>query len=320
MLIYEKNNKLNINFDNEVSEQPDLQISKEDGKTSVTIDGQQNSQIPVPVLPDDVGKIIVVNAQGQYQLADISSVLPVEIVPWATGTDAQIAKMIAALDSGKITVADTGWQIGDEREVSLAAMEATGVGESHNAQTVTFVLMDSGHFDLTTPTAGGSTKDHFVVGMKDCLDEMGYMNATNTNEGSWPACARRAWCNSIFRNAIPQTLRNCFKQFQVITAETVSGTTNLTSDDYFALPAVKEVFGAVENSNATEAAALSQIAYYETAANRIKQVDGSAVFWWERSPVAGKGEAGYFGVVGNDGVAGNGGAGGTRGLAPFGCI
>lgn len=42
MLIYEKNNKLNINFDNEVSEQPDLQISKEDGKTSVKIDGQES--------------------------------------------------------------------------------------------------------------------------------------------------------------------------------------------------------------------------------------------------------------------------------------
>lgn len=40
MLIYEKENKLNINFDNEVSEQPDLQISKEDGKTEVLIDGQ----------------------------------------------------------------------------------------------------------------------------------------------------------------------------------------------------------------------------------------------------------------------------------------
>lgn len=228
--------------------------------------------------------------------------------------------MIAALDSGKITVADTGWQIGDEREVSLAAMEATGVGESHNAQTVTFVLMDSGHFDLTTPTAGGSTKDHFVVGMKDCLDEVGYMNATNTNEGSWPACARRAWCNSVFRNAIPQTLRNCFKQFQVITAETVSGTTNLTSDDYFALPAVKEVFGAAENSNSTEAAALSQIAYYETAANRIKQVDGSAVFWWERSPVSGLGETAAFGLVSRDGLAFNDAAGSYHGLAPFGCI
>jgi hypothetical protein len=42
MLIYEKNNKLNINFDNEVSEQPDLQISKEDGKTQVLVDGQES--------------------------------------------------------------------------------------------------------------------------------------------------------------------------------------------------------------------------------------------------------------------------------------
>ena len=40
MLIYEKNNKLNINFDNEISENPDLQIGKEDGKTEVLIDGE----------------------------------------------------------------------------------------------------------------------------------------------------------------------------------------------------------------------------------------------------------------------------------------
>ena len=47
MLIYEKNNKLNINFDNEVSEQPDLQISKEDGKTQILIDGQQEDRGPL---------------------------------------------------------------------------------------------------------------------------------------------------------------------------------------------------------------------------------------------------------------------------------
>ena len=40
MLIYEKDNKLNINFENSVEETPDLQISKESGKTEVKIDGQ----------------------------------------------------------------------------------------------------------------------------------------------------------------------------------------------------------------------------------------------------------------------------------------
>lgn len=42
MLIYEKDNKLNINFDNEISENPDLQIGKEGGKTEVLVDGQSS--------------------------------------------------------------------------------------------------------------------------------------------------------------------------------------------------------------------------------------------------------------------------------------
>ena len=41
MLIYEKDNKLNINFENNVEETPDLQISKSGDKTEVLIDGQQ---------------------------------------------------------------------------------------------------------------------------------------------------------------------------------------------------------------------------------------------------------------------------------------
>lgn len=265
-------------------------------------------QLPPPPSASDKGKVIVVNAQGQYQLADISSVLPVEIVPWATGTDAQIAAMIAALDDGRITIQDTGWQIGDERTVSLAAMEATGVGESHEAQEVTLVLMDSQHYDLV-----GGGKDHFVVGLKNCLNEKGYMNSTDTAAGSWESSARRTWCNNVFKNAIPATLRNCFKQFEVITCTEWDGTTNTTSNDYFALFAEKEVFGERTHSNEIEAAALTQVAYYATEADRIKTVNGEADYWWERPPIVGpQGEGLGFCLVG--------GASGARGLAPFGCI
>lgn len=70
MLIYEKNNKLNINFDNEISENPDVQIGKDGDKTEVLIDGSSNPAIPVPVLPEDVGKTIVVNEDGSYALAN----------------------------------------------------------------------------------------------------------------------------------------------------------------------------------------------------------------------------------------------------------
>ena len=224
--------------------------------------------------------------------------------------------MIAALDDGRITIQDTGWQIGDERTVSLAAMEATGVGESHAAQEVTLVLMDSQHYDLV-----GGGKDHFVVGLKNCLNEVGYMKSTNTSAGSWEASARRAWCNNVFKNAIPETLRNCFKQFNVITCTEWNGTTNTTSNDYFALFAEKEVFGERTLSNETEAAALTQIEYYATEANRIKTVDGSAGDWWERSPgVDSEGWSRGFCSVRINGKATYNFATLPFGLAPFGCI
>ena len=126
--------------------------------------------------------------------------------------------------------------------------------------------------------------------------------------------------NDVFKAAIPQTLRNCFKQFHVITATTVDSTVNQTTNDYFALFAEKEVFGERTFSNETEAAALTQIEYYETAANRIKTVDGSAGPWWERSPVPSEEGADLFGAVSRAGSADSGIAGFTRGLAPFGCI
>ena len=42
MLIYEKDNKLNINFENSVTENPDLQIGKSGDKTQILVDGQES--------------------------------------------------------------------------------------------------------------------------------------------------------------------------------------------------------------------------------------------------------------------------------------
>lgn len=236
-----------------------------------------------------------------------------EIVPWSTGTDEQIAAMVAAMDDGTLSILDSGWQIGDERTVSLTAMSATGVGESHAAQSVTLVLMDSQHYDLV-----GGGKDHFVVGLKHSLNEAGYMNRSNTNSGSWDGSARRTWCNNVFRAAIPETLRACFKQFKTVTAETYNGSTTKISNDYFALFAEQEIFGSRTYSNTTEAAALTQIEYYKTSSHRVKNRSGSADNWWERSP--GSDYSGSFCYVDSSGGANGSGASGTRGLAPFGCI
>ena len=245
-----------------------------------------------------------------------------ELVSWTDGTDEQIADMIALADAGEIDlVKDAGWKVGDTRTVSLSAMAKSGtydgvswsVGETHAAQSVELVLMHQGGVKLADGNAC-----HFVVGMKDSLNESGYMNSSNTNSGSWDGCARRSWCNGAFRQAIPDSLRPIFKQMQTITAETYNGTTLKTSTDYFALPAECEVFSRRFGSNTTERESVVPFTWYATSANRIKKLNGSNSYWWERSPVAN--ESGSFCRGNSSGIAGYNFASATYGLSPFGCI
>ena len=240
---------------------------------------------------------------------------------WATGTDAEIVEMVQAADNGEITLSDY-WAVGEERTVSLPAMSATNVGESHAAQTVTLVLLNVGGKTLSN----GKTCS-FIVGLKDCLNEKGYMNSSDTNNGSWENSARRKWCNNEFKTAMLSTgIGSIFKQHINTTAKTYNGSTNKDSTDWFALAAAKEIFGGSATSagadtgysNLKEYQALSQFSYYTDSSHRIKKVNGSADCWWERSPRFNASD--HFCRVGSGGSAYFLNASFSYGLAPFGCI
>ena len=264
----------------------------------------------------------------------------VKIVPFNSGTDAQIAAMIAAADRGDIDLyADAGWRVGDERQVTLSAMDATGtydgvswtVGESHAEQTVTLILLDGGTTSETGSTFTGSaasaytlvnnvynkdgtkrTNPAFIVGLKDVLAETGYMNSSNTNSGSWGGCARKNWCDGAFRKSFG-TLIPIFKQFKVKTAETASGDTLQTSQGYFALAATKEIYGSDDNnSNSTERSTLIQFSYYSPRSTRRKS---SAYF--SRSP---RYTTAFFVTQWQDSSNTDAYASYTRGISPIGCI
>ena len=234
-----------------------------------------------------------------------------EIVTWADGTDEQIAAMVAAADAGEIDLSDY-WSAGDTRTVQLSAMAADGVGESHAAQFVQFVLSDPGHFTLAS-----GKPCNFVVNMKDCLKELGYLNSSDTNSGGWNGCARRRWCNNVFRNAIPSGLRPAFKQFKTKSA-TGTGTASTTSTDWFALPSEMEVFGRVTYANSSAESGNTQLNWYKTPSNRVKRSNGRACHWWERSPRGNHSE--LFCFVYSNGRANSNIATYRNGLAPFGCI
>ena len=276
---------------------------------------------------------MIINEEGTYNLVYTATdecgnetvvnrelVVEVPIYSWSTGTDEQIVDMIQRADRGEINLADY-WHVGDERVVHLDAMEATGVGESHAAQDVTLVLMNAGGKTLNTPTEGGRTTCSFIVGMKNCLNEHGYMNSTDTSIGGWDACARRTWCNNIFYNSIPASLRPIFKQVKNKTGSLSSGTgvnSFVDSIDYFAFPAEYEVFGTYNNSSETYESGLQQFEYYQTSANRIKQRNGSANNWWDRSPR--KTGATSFCDVNSIGTTDRYNASSLLGISTFGCI
>lgn len=87
-----------------------------------------------------------------------------------------------------------------------------------------------------------------------------------------------------------------------------------TSDKLFLLSEI-EVFGATQYSYAGEG---KQYEYYTAGNSTIKKVNGSAYFWWERSPRSGD-TNGFCGVY-NDGTAGNSNASNSRGVSFGFCV
>ena len=260
---------------------------------------------------------------GVTRTASTTVTVSIKIVTWATGTDAEIAGMVAAADAGQISLKDY-WEVGQERTVNLSAMAATGVGESHVAQSVTLVLMDSIciGFTLATATSGGKTKPDFIVGLKNSLIEIGPMNLNNTNANGWSGCARRTWCNDVFRLAIPSSLRGIFKQFKWKQGKGGGETIGLLeTTDYFGLAPEKAILGSDIYSLPDEAALYAQWNWYKTSANRIKKRGDTGVvndYWWECS--ARSNYISHYCVVDGSGYGSYGNANSSFGLAPFGCI
>lgn len=210
------------------------------------------------------------------------NLLLLKIVTFASGTDEEIAKMIQAHYNNKINIADY-WAVGDTRTVSLSAMAATTVGESHRAQTVQFVIADFEH-DTLASGIGPHSKAAITLLQKDCLmdaanasnpvngrhnTENGYMRGSSTNVGGWDSCARRGWCNDTYFKALPATWRSMVKEVIKYTGKggaALSGTQS-TSDKIF-LPSPIELSGSTDGGVDGEG---TQYQYYKNArANRYK--------------------------------------------------
>lgn len=277
------------------------------------------------------GKTIFLNSNGELSAKSDESAL--KIVTFANGTNEEIANMIQAHYDDKINIADY-WAVGDTRTVSLSAMAATGVGESHRAQSVKFVIGGFNHDDLTSPI-NGHTKAAITLLQKDCLmdatsehnstngsndKELGYMNSSKTNAGGWKNCARRTWCNHVYFKALPTTWQSMIKTVNKKTSVGNGSSTIETVQDKIFLAAEIEIFGSTTYSATGEG---TQYQYYKNAtANRYKlpkwSSSSASHIYLERSPFSGN-TAGFCSEDSN-GHANGDNASSAYALAPCTCI
>ena len=236
------------------------------------------------------------------------------IVTFADGTDEEIVAMIQAHYDNKINLSDY-WAVGDTRTVHLSAMDATGVDESHAEQDVQFVIADFEHDELTS-AINGHTTAAVTLSQKNGLNEAGHMNNSKTNSGGWNSCARRTWCNNVYYNSIPDTIKNGIKQVNKKNYKIHNNATIAITSDYCFLLSETEIFGTNDCSiGSTEG---SQYEYYKTSSNRIKQVNGKNYYWWERSPYC-VNTTGFCYVHPSGGASGDH-ASFAHGIAPCFCI
>ena len=107
------------------------------------------------------------------------------------------------------------------------------------------------------------------------------MNSSNTNSGGWTRCAMRSTHLPAILALMPTEVQNGIREVNKLTsAGSQSATINTTADKLFLLSEI-EIFGSVSYSKSGEGA---QYDYYKAGNSKVKKFNGSAGFWWERSP------------------------------------
>lgn len=168
---------------------------------------------------------------------------------------------------GRLGMAQQFFKVGDSKTVNIG-------GTNYEVQIIGF-----NHDDKVS---GGKAAYSFQL--VDCLNQTQQMNTSNTNTGGWNGSAMRGRM-STYKSQLPAALRNVIK-----TVKKKSGTgggsssgTQQTNDDLFLLSEI-EIFGTTTYSVAGEG---TQYEWYKAGNSRIKKVNGSANYWWERSPFSG---------------------------------
>lgn len=200
------------------------------------------------------------------------------------------ASIIAACHSGSVP---STWVVGNSKTMTIngTSYQIDIIGKNHD-----------------TYASGG--KAPLTFQLHDCYGETKNMNSSNTNSGGWTSCAMRQTHLPAILSQMPTEVQNGIREVNKLTsAGNQSATINTTADKLFLLSEI-EIFGSVSYSKSGEG---TQYDYYKAGNSRVKNYNGSAAYWWERSPSASNSTA--FCLVYSSGDASDNYAGRACGVA-----
>ena len=188
--------------------------------------------------------------------------------------------IIAACQSGSVP---DSWVVGNSKTMTIngTSYQIDIIGKNHD-----------------TYTAGGTAPLTFQ--MHDCYADTKQMNSSNTNSGGWTSCAIRSTHLPAILALMPSEVQAGIKEVNKLTsAGSQSSTINTTADKLFLLSEI-EIFGSVSYSKSGEG---TQYDYYKAGNSKVKNYNGRAYGWWERSPYGSN--SARFCIVDGNGNASN---------------
>ena len=220
---------------------------------------------------------------GRVILSGASKGMTVPVAYKANFADNDWATIIDACHRNKVPAT---WVVGNSKTMLI------------NGTEYQIDIIGKGHDDY----ADGSGKAPLTFQLHDCYGVRLSMNDPATNNGGWTNCAMRQTHLPAILSQMPTEVQSGIHEVNKLTsAGSQSATINTTADKLFLLSEI-EIFGSVSHSKSGEG---TQYDYYKADNSKVKNYNGRAEPWWDRSPkdsnstdfciVNGSGDAAYTG-------------------------
>lgn len=188
------------------------------------------------------------------------------------------AQIIDACHKNKVPAT---WVVGNQKTMTI------------NGTAYAIDIIGKGHDDY----ADGSGKAPLTFQMHDCYADRKMMNGGSTNRGGWTSCSMRQTDLPAILALMPTEVQNGIREVnKLASAGSKSSTINTTADKLFLLSEI-EIFGNITYSVSGEG---TQYDYYKVGNSKVKNYNGSANYWWQRSPRIGNYSS--FCAVSNSGL------------------